>query len=107
MLTGEHAYEESRRIHAETRGAGFYPLLMAALRAADSENLERIRAVLPDVVAELQARYDAPGGVLPAEKEAEIEGMQRPPVRELVNLAVPDSPRLHPVYYDDIDDEDM
>jgi hypothetical protein len=85
MLTGERAYAESRRIWGTCSGAGFYPLLMAALRAADSQNVDRIRAAFPDVVAELQARYNAPGGVLTPEQEARIEAMQRPPVHVLLD----------------------
>jgi hypothetical protein len=100
MLTGQFAYEESRH---PTHGTGFYPLLMAALRVADTENYARIRMVFPDVVAELEARYNAPGGVLTAEQEAEIEALRRPPVQELVSLSVPEGPG----YVEDIDDEEM
>lgn len=59
----QHDYEESKRIKG--RGESFYGLLMAAMRTADTDNFERLTAAFPDVAAELQARYDAPGGVLP------------------------------------------
>jgi hypothetical protein len=76
MLTGEHAYNEGRRIV----GGGFYPLLFAAAASADAENLARLRLAFPDVVAELQARNAAPGGVLTEAQEAEIEAMPRLPL---------------------------
>lgn len=42
----------------------FYALVMAAMRTADSGNLERLRGAFPDVWAELDQRYHAPGGYL-------------------------------------------
>lgn len=42
----------------------FAALVMAALRKADSENAAKLRAQWPEICAEMQARYDAPGGVL-------------------------------------------
>jgi hypothetical protein len=39
-------------------------LIMAALRKADSTNAAKLRAQWPDICDEMQARYDAPGGVL-------------------------------------------
>jgi hypothetical protein len=42
----------------------FYGLLMAAMRKADTPNAGRLRAAFPDVWDDLQARYNAPGGVL-------------------------------------------
>ena len=46
----------------------FYALIMAAMRKADSFNIVRLKTVYPKVWEELQARYDAPGGILPGEK---------------------------------------
>lgn len=45
----------------------FEALIMAALRKADSENAAKLRSAWPETCAEMQARYDAPGGVLPGE----------------------------------------
>lgn len=45
----------------------FYGLLMAAMRRADTDNADRLRLAFPRVWAELQARYNAPGGLLPGE----------------------------------------
>jgi len=50
-----------------TQGWGFYQLLMAAIRAADSSNLAKIRQAWPAVYQEFIDRYNAPGGVLPEE----------------------------------------
>jgi hypothetical protein len=58
-------YEASKRI--DLLDAPFYALVMAAMRAADEENLRRLRLGFEDVWQELQARYNAPGGVLPGE----------------------------------------
>lgn len=42
----------------------FYALLMAAMRQADSDNLEKLKQAFPLVHEELAARYNAPGGFL-------------------------------------------
>lgn len=42
----------------------FYALIMAAMRGADGVNLGKLRAAWPEVWAELDARYNAPGGML-------------------------------------------
>jgi len=42
----------------------FYSLLQAAMRCADGSNAALLKAHWPDVYADLQARYNAPGGVL-------------------------------------------
>lgn len=66
-----HEYRESQEIQGMRRP--FYALIMAAMRDADDENLQKLKAAWPKVWAELQARYNAPGGMLPAER-AEAEG---------------------------------
>lgn len=48
----------------------FYALIQAAMRRADSTNAAVLRAGWPDVWAELQARYNSPGGILPTDPEA-------------------------------------
>lgn len=55
----------------------FYGLVMAAMRKGDTRNAEILRRAFPAVWADLQARYDAPGGVLatdPAGLRARILG---------------------------------
>jgi hypothetical protein len=55
----------SRRIEMEDYP--FYALIMAAMRQADTTNLEKLKAMWPDVYREFMARYNAPGGVLPTD----------------------------------------
>lgn len=62
-------FEVSRRIHM-LDGVSFYGVLMAAMRNADYANAALLRTCWPDVWDELQARYNAPGGVLPTDPEA-------------------------------------
>lgn len=45
----------------------FDGLIMAAMRRADTDNLERLKLAFPDLWVEFQARYWAPGGLLPGE----------------------------------------
>lgn len=63
-----HEYVESKEL--DRMGISFYGLVMAAMRQADDENLARLRSAFPQVWAELQARYNAPGGALPGETAA-------------------------------------
>jgi hypothetical protein len=49
-------------------GDVFYTLLMAAMREADTDNLNKLQRAFPEVLNELQARYNAPGGKLEGEK---------------------------------------
>jgi hypothetical protein len=60
-------YEQSKRIECGLSVGDeptFSALVMAAMRRADSSNALILRCGWPDVWAELQARYDAPGGRL-------------------------------------------
>ena len=61
-------YEKSREI--ALRDEPFYALIMAAARHADSDNLRLLRHAWPETIAELEARYNAPGGLLPSEMAA-------------------------------------
>jgi len=60
-----HEYRASQELERE--GRPFYGLIMAAMRQADTDNVEKLRRVWPEVWAELRARYDAPGGFLEGE----------------------------------------
>lgn len=62
-----HDYQESHRV--STGDTPFYALIMAAMRRADTANLMLLREVWPGTWAELDARYNAPGGVLPGDRE--------------------------------------
>jgi hypothetical protein len=52
----------------------FYSLLMAAMRNADTDNLEKLKAAFPEIFNELQARYNAMGGAL---TEIELDWVNR------------------------------
>lgn len=56
-------YRAANKISAED--PPFYALIMAAMRKADTVNLPKLRAAFPDTYREVDARYHAPGGVLP------------------------------------------
>lgn len=43
----------------------FYALIMAAMRKADTHNLARLRDAFPYTYREVEARYNAPGAILP------------------------------------------
>lgn len=60
-----HEYEASKLIAMDDWP--FYALIMAAMRQADSFNLEKLGQAFPETLAELKARYNAPGGLLPYE----------------------------------------
>ena len=62
-------YRESQALSASD--PSFAALMMAALRKADTLNATIIRAEWPEIAREMQARYDAPGGVLPGETAPE------------------------------------
>ncbi len=60
-----YEYRESQTL--ERQDAGFYGLIMAAMRRADTMNLEKLKSCWPDVWVEFKNRYNAPGGLLPGE----------------------------------------
>lgn len=55
-------YEASKRIVVADHP--FAALIMAAMRQADTTNLDALRNAFPHVWSELEARYNAPGGIL-------------------------------------------
>jgi len=60
-----YEYEEGREI--AIKDVSFYALIQAAMRRADTRNLELLKGCWPDVWLELRARYNAPGGKLQSE----------------------------------------
>jgi hypothetical protein len=64
-------YEEGLEIAAND--PSFYALIQAAMRKADTENLEMLKGCWPKVFEELFARYNAPGGRLPEELKGDVE----------------------------------
>jgi len=51
----------------------FHALIMAAMRKADTDNLERLKAAWPDVWDELCRRYKANFGRLPEDDDFEVK----------------------------------
>jgi hypothetical protein len=61
-------YRASR--HIKSGDYPFYALIMAAMRQADTENLERLKEAFPETWAEFERRYyssASPDGRLPGE----------------------------------------
>lgn len=59
----KYVYEVSREIMKSD--PSFYALIMAAMRKADTNNLDKLVSAWPEVWFELNARYNAPNGDLP------------------------------------------
>jgi len=70
-----HEYLRSQSIAASDEP--FYALIMAAMRQADTDNLEKLKAAWPKVWDELNCRYHVPGGFLPGEyrQRKHLEGV--------------------------------
>ena len=66
-----HEYIMSREI--ERQDLPFYALIMAAMRKADDNNIEKLKYGWPEVWTELYTRYHAPGGLLEGEQRGEGE----------------------------------
>lgn len=61
-------YVQGREISMEHHP--FYALIQAAMRQADTNNLEKLQAAWPEVYADLENRYHAPNGLLDGEEAA-------------------------------------
>ena len=57
-------YKQSRQLDGEI-DASYYALLMLVMRRSDTKNAAKLKEAFPEVYADLQRRYGAPGGVLP------------------------------------------
>lgn len=60
-----YSYQQSQRINMQ--GPPFYALIAAAMRQADSTNIEKLRAAFPNTWKGLLERHTKPGGRLPDE----------------------------------------
>jgi hypothetical protein len=61
-------------IHQYLIGANeFYSLIMAAARFADTDNFDKLEEAFPEVIQELKARYNAPGGALDQQEREIVE----------------------------------
>jgi hypothetical protein len=69
-----HEYMVSKEI--SKHDPPFYALIMAAMRKASCDNVRNLRAIWGHVWDELQARYNAPLGVLP-EDGADLDVVAR------------------------------
>lgn len=57
-------YDYRKSIEISANDPPFYALIMSAMRQADTQNAERLKKAWPSVWIELEARYNAPGGLL-------------------------------------------
>ena len=62
-------YDYKMGRHIEGKEYPFYAIIQAAMRQADTDNLEKLKSVFPEVWNELSSRYKAPCGILPGEKD--------------------------------------
>ena len=67
-------YDYEQGLKISTKNYPFYALLQACMRKADSDNLERLKYVFPEVYGELLERYNAPGGLLMSERIVKAPG---------------------------------
>ncbi|MBA7635007.1 hypothetical protein ES703_42607 [subsurface metagenome] len=63
-------YLQSQEIAAMDRP--FYAIIMAAMRKADTDNLELLRDAFPQTFNELRERYHSPGGWLPEDEDCPL-----------------------------------
>jgi hypothetical protein len=57
-------YQKSKEIDAP-----FYTIIMAAMRKADSNNIEKLKCAFPETFDEFHKRYNAPGGIIEGDCE--------------------------------------
>lgn len=60
-------YEYDYGKNLEAKDPPFYGLIQAAMRRADTQNLEMLKGCWPEIWKELKERYNAPGGLLKGE----------------------------------------
>lgn len=60
-----HTYVQGRKI--ADKYFDVEALIQAAMRHADTTNATALQKAFPDLWAELQARYNAPGGLIPGD----------------------------------------
>lgn len=70
-----HGYHVSVNVAAKDHP--FESLIMAAMRKADSTNGAALQRAFPDTWRELQARYNAPLGVIPEDGEINMETLAK------------------------------
>ena len=60
-------YDYQRGRDISNLNAPFYAVIQAAMRQANTDNLEKLKGAFPDVWAEFVARYSSPDGILPGD----------------------------------------
>ena len=70
---GLHSYHYSRKL--ANLDPPFESLIFAAIRKADSVNMERLEASFPELVAEMKLRYNARLGVIPEDGELDLDAL--------------------------------
>jgi hypothetical protein len=77
------------------QGHPFYGVIMAAMRQADTYNLDALQEAFPATWNELQERYNAPGGYLPEDRVPGISADQNEQARidEEVSSEYPEDPQ--------------
>lgn len=73
-------------VELEKADTDFYALIMAAMRRADDFNLARLKREFPEVWTELEARYNAPRGLLPGERDEEYTREELDDLRKRMGL---------------------
>jgi hypothetical protein len=66
-MQGLHTYRAAVKLNQQDWP--YYALLQAAMLRGDSDNAAKLRGAWPELWAELEARYNAPGGLLDGEEE--------------------------------------
>ena len=66
-------YDYKKGIEIAIGDYPFYAIIQAAMRQADTDNLDKLKEAWPKVWEELQNRYKAPGGILEGETVEEPE----------------------------------
>lgn len=61
-------YDYKQSIEIDKQDYPFYGLIMAAMRKADYENIQKLITAFPDVYKEFNERYNSPGGLIGREK---------------------------------------
>lgn len=61
-------YDYERSIEVVAKGYPFYALVMAAMKVADSDNIEKLMLIFPRTYYELQERSHFPGGLVSEER---------------------------------------
>ena len=75
-------YRESLKIEMDHC---FYGALMAAMRMADSDNLEKLGSLFPEVLEVLQLRYHAPAGCLTPNELIWSRGEDEETARQIID----------------------